>query len=85
VTEVLVGHFAVGDARVDQRHSQRFVAEQRGDRFEAHPTVDTGGEGVAQLVRVDVAESGGAGDTANDPADVMSVQRSAVIGVQQFA
>ena len=42
------------------------------------------GEGVAQLVRVHVAESGRAGDTAHDPADVMAVQRATVVGDQQL-
>ena len=62
------------------------MAEQRGDRFEAHPAVDRlGGEGVAtQLVRMDVAEPSRSGDAANDPADVMPVQRSTVVGDQQL-
>ena len=40
----------------------RVVAEQRGDRLEGHAAVDgLGGQGVAQLVGVDVPEPGGGG------------------------
>jgi hypothetical protein len=45
---VLVGHGAVGDAGVADRHPQRPVAQQRRDRLEAHPPVDgLGGQRVA--------------------------------------
>ena len=51
------------------------MAEHRGDRFEAHPTVDgLGRERVAQLVGVNVSEAGVVGDATHDPADVMTVE-----------
>jgi hypothetical protein len=47
---VPVGNGAVGDACVDEGHAHGFVAEQRGDGFEAHPAIDgLGGEGVSEL------------------------------------
>ena len=56
---VFVGDDAVGDAGVGEGHLHRAVAEQRGDGFEAHAAVDgLGGEGVAELVGVDVADAG---------------------------
>ena len=65
-------------------HPQRFVAEQRGDRFEAHAAIDgLGGEGVADLMRIDVADPRAAGDPSHDPPDVMTVQRPTLIGDQR--
>ena len=56
--EVLVGDGLVGDARVDHGHGEGLVAEQGGDGVEAHPAVDgLGGQGVAELVRGDVADA----------------------------
>jgi hypothetical protein len=55
--EVLVGDGLVGDAGIDHRHRQGLVAEQGGNRVEAHPPVDgLRGEGVAKLVRGDVPD-----------------------------
>ena len=66
---VLVGDGAVGDAGVDEGHAQGAVPEQRGDGFEAHAPVDgLGGQGVAQLVRVDVTDSGGVAATRSSDA-----------------
>jgi hypothetical protein len=49
--EVLVGDGPVGDAGIDQRHGDRLVAEEGGDRLEAHAAVDAvGGQGVPRLV-----------------------------------
>jgi hypothetical protein len=48
---VLVDDGAVSDACVDEGHAHGFVAEHRGDGFEAHASVDgLGGEDVAELV-----------------------------------
>jgi len=69
--EVLVGDGAVGDAGVDQGHGHRLVPEERGDGFQAHPAVDgLGGQGVPQLVWVDVADTccdSGCLDSVIDP------------------
>jgi hypothetical protein len=55
------------------------MAEQGGDGFEAHPAVDgLGGQGVAQLVGVDVSEPRGLGDAPDDPPDAVTVQGPAV-------
>ena len=57
--EVLVGHRAIRDARVDERHVHRSVPEQFGDRLKAHAPVDgLSGQRVAQLVRMDVFDPG---------------------------
>ena len=73
---VLVGDDAVGDAGVGEGHVHGAVAEQRGDRFEAHAAVDgLGGEGVAQLVGVDVADAGARPTRRDDAADVVAVER----------
>ncbi len=68
---VLVGHGPVGDAGVHHGHVQAAVAGHRGDRLELHAPVDgLGGEGVPQLVGVNVAQSGCSGDAAHDSADL---------------
>ena len=78
---VLVGDDPVGDAGVGQGHLHRAVPEQRGDRFEAHPAVDgLGGEGVAELVGVHVADAGVAGDRGDDAVHGAPVDRGVVIG-----
>jgi hypothetical protein len=76
---VLVGDGAVGDPGVGEGHAQAAMAEQGGDGFEAHPAVDgLGGQGVAQLVGVDVSEPRGLGDAPDDPPDAVTVQGPAV-------
>ena len=82
--EVLIGHGAVGDLGVAQGHVHAAVAEHRGDRFQGHAAVDgLGGQGVPQLVGMDVRQSGGAGDPVQDPGDRVPVQSSAVLPGQQ--
>jgi hypothetical protein len=67
---VLVGDGAVGDAGVDEGRPHRVVAEEGGDRFEAHASVDRlGRQRVAQGVRVDVTNAGDAGTAGDDPGD----------------
>jgi hypothetical protein len=94
--EVLVGDRLVRDARVDHRHGERLVAEQRGDGVEAHAPVDRlGGQGVAELVGGDVPDPGfvaelarGGGDPQRgDGAVVTRAPRSGprVVGVQRRA
>ena len=58
------------------------MPEEGGDRFEAHAAVDRlGGEGVAQLVGVDVADPGVAGDAARRcGATVRRSMGAAVVG-----
>ena len=74
--EVLVGDGAVGDLGVAQGHVHAAVAEHRGDRFERHAAVDgLGGQGVAQLVGVDVRQPGGGAGLVEDPGDGVPVQR----------
>jgi hypothetical protein len=61
------------------------VAEQGGDRFQPHAPVDRlGGQRVAQPVRVDAGNPGGAGDAGNDAGDDVPVQRAAMVGDQPF-
>ena len=58
------------------------MAEERGDGLQPHAPVDgLGGQGVAQLVGVD-ADAAAAADTAGDTADLVAVDRAAVIGGQ---
>ena len=79
---VFVGDDAVGDAGVDEGHFHGAVAEQGGDRLQPHAPVDgLGGQGVAELVGVD-ADAAAAADAADDAADLVAVQRAAVIGDQ---
>jgi hypothetical protein len=76
---VFVGDGLVCDARVGECHAQAAMAEHRRDRFETHPPIDRlSRERVTELVGMHVSESGGAGDPPDDPADVMTVERSAV-------
>lgn len=68
--EVFVGDGVVGDAGVGHRHGHAAVAEQRGDGFQRHSTVDRlGRQGVPQLVWSDVAEAGRGGAVRDGPVD----------------
>jgi hypothetical protein len=79
--EVFVGDGAVGDAGVGHGHLEGFVAEEGGDGFEAHTPVDgLGGEGVAELVGVDVADSGLFGDSADHAGDPMPINLAGLVG-----
>ena len=60
------------------------MAEHRGDRFQAHAAVDgLGGQGVPQLVGVDVGQPGGGAGPVDHPGDGVPVQRPAVLPGQQ--
>ncbi len=60
--EVLIGHGAVGDLGVNERHMQRAMTEQGGDRLQRHAAVDRlGGQRVPEPVRRNPADSGGFG------------------------
>ena len=51
------------------------MAEERGDGFEAHASVDgLGGEGVAELVGVDCSEAGSGGGGGDDAVNGSAVQ-----------
>jgi hypothetical protein len=77
---VFLGDDTVGDERVDEGHLHVAVAEHGGHRLEAHAAVDgLGGEGVAELVGVDVADPGVAGHAFDDAEDHVAVQRAAVV------
>ena len=77
---VLLGDDPVGDAGVGEGHLHGAVPEQGGDGFESHAAVDgLGGQGVAQLVRVDV-DAGGASDPADDADDLVSTQGAPGVG-----
>jgi hypothetical protein len=57
------------------------MAEEGGDGFETHPPVDgLGGEGVAELVGVDVADPGLFGDPADHAGDPMPVDAAGPVG-----
>ncbi len=78
---VFVGDDSIGDAGVDEGHLEGAVTEEGGDGFEAHATVDRlGGEGVAELVGVDVADAGVAADGGHDAMHGSSVDRCVVVG-----
>ena len=84
--EVRVGDGVIGDARIDKRHVHGAVPEQGGDRFEAHAPVDgLGGEGVAQLVRMDVADVGELGDPVHIAMDGPSVEGPSVVTLKEVA
>ena len=60
------------------------MAEQGGDRFQAHAAVDRlGGQGVAELVGVDVGQAGGGAGPVDHPGDGMPAGRAAVFAGQQ--
>jgi hypothetical protein len=60
------------------------MAEHRGDRLQAHAAVDRlGGQGMPQLVGVEVAQPGGGAGPVDHPGDGMPVQRPAVLARQQ--
>jgi len=55
------------------------MAEEGGDGFQAHPAVDRlGGQGVPQLVGVDVRQAGGDRGAVDQPGGGVPVQRSTV-------
>ncbi len=57
------------------------MAQEGGDSFEAHASVDgLGGEGVTQLVGVDVTDAGGFGDPAHHAGDPMPADRAGRVG-----
>ena len=46
------------------------MPEESGDRFQAHPAVDRlSGQGVAELVGMDVSDAGGGGSALDGPVD----------------
>ena len=82
--EVLISDGAAGDLGVAQGHVQAAVAEQGGDGFQAHAAVDRlGGQGVPELVRVDMRQAGGGAGPVDHPGDGVPVQRAAVLPGQQ--
>ena len=77
--EVLLGDGAVGNLGVAKGHVHAVVAEHRGDGFQTHaPVGGLGGQGVAHLVGVDVADPGGRRGQVEQPGDGVAVQRGAV-------
>ena len=84
--EVFVCDGAVSDFGVDHGHGQRFVAEERCYCFEAHAAVDgLGGEGVAELVGVDVADPGGVRGSLNGSVEAFGWDWSTAVAEQQVA
>src|ERR1039458_3910910 len=80
--EVRLGDGVVGDAGIDECHVHGAVPEQRGDRFEAHASIDTlRGERVAQLVGMHVADVGSLGDRGHVAMDRAPVEGSAIIAL----
>jgi len=60
------------------------MAEQGGDGLQAHPAVDRlRGQGVTQLVGVDVGQAGRGAGPVDHPGDGVPVQRAAVLPRQQ--
>jgi hypothetical protein len=85
-SEVFIGDGAVSNLGVDHGHGERFVAEERRDRFEAHAPVDgLGGEGVAELVGVDVTDPGGVSGSLNGAVEAFGWDWSAAVAEQQVA
>ncbi len=82
--EVLLGDGPVRDARVGERHAHRAVTEEGGDGFEAHAPVDhPSGEGVAELMGMDVADTGALGHPIDVAVDGASVKGLAVVALDQ--
>jgi hypothetical protein len=71
--------------RVSTRgHGQRLVAQQRGDCLQGHASVDgLRGQGVPQLVGVDVADAGGGGDRLQRGGQPGGVDPAALLDEQQ--
>ncbi len=85
-SEVLVGDGAVGDPCVGHRHPHRPVAEERGDGFEAHTPVDRlGGQGVPELVGMDVADARSLGCRCDIAMNGPAVEGLAVIADHESA
>ena len=62
------------------------MPEQCGDRLEAHAPVDgLGGQRVAQLVRMDVADAGPLGHRGDVALDGAPVERLAVVPFDQVS
>ena len=82
--EVFVGDGPVGDFGVAQGHVQAAMPEQGGDGFEGHAAVDgLGGQGVPQLVGVDVGQAGGGAGFVDQAGDGVPVQGGAALPGQQ--
>ena len=82
--EVLISDGAAGDLRIAQGHVQAAVAQQGGDGFQAHAAVDRlGGQGVPELMGVDMGQAGGGAGPVDHPGDGVPVQRAAVFAGQQ--
>jgi hypothetical protein len=61
------------------------MAEQRGDRFEAHPSVDRlRGQRVAQLVRCDPSDPGRGSGFGDGPFDPGGRDRAALVDEDQI-
>ena len=57
------------------------MTEEGGDGFEPHAAVDgLGGEGVAQLVGVNVADTGALGDALDDAGHLVAAEGPPVLG-----
>ena len=62
------------------------MAEERCDGFEAHAPIDRlGREGVAELVRVNVSESGGVSGSLNGTIDALWWDRSTTVAEEKVA
>ena len=84
--EVRVGDRLIRDAGIGQRHVHRAVPEQSSDRLEAHAPVDRlGGERVAQLVGMDVADPGPLGHAGHVAMDGAPVEGLAVVTLEEVA
>ena len=60
------------------------MAQEGGDRLQAHAAVDRlGGEGVPELVGMDVGQPGSGAGPVDHPGDGVPVQRAAVLPRQQ--
>jgi len=82
----LLGQVPVRHAGVDRRHLEAAVPEQLTDGLQAHPTVEgLGGQGVAQLVGMDMADAGGLCGAPDHPGDHVPVERPAMVGDEQPA
>jgi hypothetical protein len=71
-----VGNGLVSNPGVDQCHTQRLVAQEGSDRFEAHSPVDgLSRKGVTQLVWVHMTDACNLGYPVDDAGDLVPVQR----------
>ena len=82
--EVLLGDGPIRDPGVGQRHAHGAMTKEGSDGFETHAPVDhPGGQGVAELMGMDVANAGALGHPIDVAMDGAMVEGMAVVALDQ--